>query len=397
MVAAFEDGKLKFLAGEEKSREAVLALPLSRLLLKMVKVREGEDPVAAAAPVLAAMSPYPDEPLTVSCEEVQPQVYIAAALPESATEDIAAALDAAKVEITAIDALVFGEIRALWDELGAEGRKLVLLRGVEGVSLLVLDGGVPVAIRALDGNSDLKREVFLSLLEAEDFGGVKPLSEIVVRGEVDVSALERLAPVRRLAARGDILDGALAGIRDRAAEAGTLNVLPESWRQMLEDSRFKRKLCRGLAVAGAVWALAMATLLGVPAAYGWMTDYQKGLSKAHQREYRQVVQMRDKVKLVRKYSDHARGALEIMKAVSDRLPQGIELNSWNFKREEGVRVSGEGTGNEAIYRFKDNMAEMAEEDGQEPIFPTVGLKGPSAVKGGKYKFDLDCTYETEDE
>ncbi len=399
MTAAFEGGKLVRLEGEESSREAVIALPLSRLVLKMVRVEAGRNPEEAALPILQAMSPYPDEPLTVSCEQVHAGenggVYVAAAMPESSTDELAAALDEAKLNVTRIDALSFGEIRTLWSELKSGVRTLVLLRSVDCISLLVLDDGVPVAIRALDGESDLKREVILSLIEAEDFGGVKPLAEILVRGDVDTAAIERLAPVRRLAAKGGELQDALKAIKDRTAESDTLNALPESWRQMLDETRFKRKLNRFLAVAGGIWVLAMAVLFGVPFGYDFLTDYQKGLSKEHAREYRAVREMRDKVKLVRKYSDHDRGALEIMKAVSDRLPEGIELSSWNFKREDGVRVSGEGTSGDAIYLFKDRMAEMESEDG-EKIFPTVNLKGPSSSKAGKYKFDLDCTYETEE-
>lgn len=399
MTAAFEGGKLVKLEGEESSREAVIALPLSRLVLKLVRIEAGRDVEAEALPVLQAMSPYPDEPLTVSCEQVHAganaNIYVAAAMPESSADELAAALDEAKLNVTRIDALCFGEIRTLWSELKSGVRTLVLLRSVDCISLLVLDDGVPVAIRALDGESDLKREVILSLIEAEDFGGVKPLAEILVRGEVDTAAIERLAPVRRLAANGDELQDALKAIRDRTSEGDTLNALPESWRQMLEETRFKRKLNRFLAVAGGIWVLAMAVLFGVPLVYDFLTDYQKGLSKEHAREYRAVREMRDKVKLVRKYSDHDRGALEIMKAVSDRLPEGIELSSWNFKREDGVRVSGEGTSGDAIYLFKDQMAEIESEDG-EKIFPTVNLRGPSSSKAGKYKFDLDCTYETEE-
>ncbi len=399
MTAAFEGGKLVKLEGEESSREAVIALPLSRLVLKLVRIEAGRDVEAEALPILQAMSPYPDEPLTVSCEQVHAganaNIYVAAAMPESSADELAAALDEAKLNVTRIDALCFGEIRTLWSELKSGVRTLVLLRSVDCISLLVLDDGVPVAIRALDGESDLKREVILSLIEAEDFGGVKPLAEILVRGEVDTAAIERLAPVRRLAANGDELQDALKAIRDRTSEGDTLNALPESWRQMLEETRFKRKLNRFLAVAGGIWVLAMAVLFGVPLVYDFLTDYQKGLSKEHAREYRAVREMRDKVKLVRKYSDHDRGALEIMKAVSDRLPEGIELSSWNFKREDGVRVSGEGTSGDAIYLFKDQMAEIESEDG-EKIFPTVNLKGPSSSKAGKYKFDLDCTYETEE-
>ena len=45
-VVAFEGGSLRVLASGAKGREAVLALPLSRLIAKMVRVPSGEDPVA---------------------------------------------------------------------------------------------------------------------------------------------------------------------------------------------------------------------------------------------------------------------------------------------------------------------------------------------------------------
>ena len=113
---------MRALSQEIPSGEAVLALPLSRLVVKMVRVAEGEDPVAVATPILSAMSPFPDEQLTVSCETVSEtekgRVVLAAALPESAAEDIADALDAAKLNVTRVDALALGELRALWNELG---------------------------------------------------------------------------------------------------------------------------------------------------------------------------------------------------------------------------------------------------------------------------------------
>ena len=100
-TAAFEGGVLRLLDSGLKAREAVLALPLSRLIVKMVRVPEENrgDPAAFATPILQAMSPYPDEPLTVSCEAVRESerglVVLAAALPESAADDIGAALELA--------------------------------------------------------------------------------------------------------------------------------------------------------------------------------------------------------------------------------------------------------------------------------------------------------------
>ena len=116
-IAVFEDGELHVVRAGSPGREAVLALPLSRLLAKMVRVAAGEDPVAAATPVLQAMSPFPDEPLTVSCETVRTRddgssVVLAAALPESATDDIAEALDAQKLSVTRVDLLALGDREA---------------------------------------------------------------------------------------------------------------------------------------------------------------------------------------------------------------------------------------------------------------------------------------------
>ena len=423
-IVAYTGGELRVLSGGIDPGEAVLALPLSRLVVKMVRVAEGEDPVAVATPVLAALSPFPDEPLTVSCETVSEtekgRVVLAAALPESASDDIADALDAAKLNVTRVDALALGELRALWGQLGdaasirvsdGEGfsvtrqdaaspsgqgaRKLVLLKGADCISLFVLDDDVPSAVRAITSEGDLRREVMLSLLEAEDFSGGKPLSEIVVSGDVDVAGLDAFAPVRRIEGAGE--EAVFAGIEARSADPASLDVLPDSWREVLEETRFKAKLKRFLAIAGGIWALVMLVLFGVPVVYGMLTDHQRTLSREHSRQYKAVRETKEKVNLVRKYSDHSRGALEIMLAVSSclPLPEGaetscIELNSWNFKREDGVRFSGEADSAQLVYNFKDALIDSG-------IFAQVNLQGPSAGKGNRQRFDIDCRFEAEEE
>ena len=427
-VAAFEGGKLRVLASGEKSREAVLALPLNRLLVKMVRVPQDEDPVAVSEPILKSLSPFPDDALTVSCETVRDdgngRVVIAAALPESAADDIGEALDAEKLSVVRIDSLALGQLRGVWNTLGeSSARRLILLDSPDCLSCIVLDGDQPSAIRAITDRTNLWREVTLSLLEAEDFGGARKIDEIVlVQGEAATSPLQdeddssaspsgedaasplkedpfnslvAFAPIRRVTVGAD---AALVGVAERAAAEGGLNALPESWRELLEETRFKAKLVRYLAVAGGVWLLVMAVLFGVPTVYGFMADHQKSLSKQHQRQYAAVKEMKAKVDLIHKYSDHARGALEIMKALSDRLPEGVTLSGWNYNREDGVRVSGDADNAEAVYKFKDEMDALADgEDGVgERIFGTVELNGPNASKGG-YRFDLNCQYKAGDE
>lgn len=408
-VVAFEGGELRPLGSEIVPGEAVLALPLSRLVVKMVRVPEEADAVETASGILAAVSPFPDEPLTVSCETVREtekgRVVLAAALPEGAADDIADALDAAKINVTRVDILSLGELRGLWSQLsdGRVGvRRLVLLKSADCLSLFVLDDDQPSAVRAITSEGDLRREVMLSLLEAEDFGGAKPLAEIVVTGDVDVAGLESFAPVRRIEAGEDRIALALKGVEERSGEPSSLDALPESWREVLEETRFKAKLTKFLAIAGGIWALVMLVLFGVPVVFGLLTDRQKSLCREHSRQYKSVLAMKEKVDLVRKYSDHARGALETMKMVSDLLPlpEGsdsscIELNSWNFRREDGersggVKFSGEADSTALVYQFKDALVDCG-------LFAQVDLQGPSAGKGGRQRFDIDCRFEGEEE
>jgi len=403
-VVALEGGELRPLGPEIVPGEAVLALPLSRLVVRMVRVAAEDDPVKTASESLAAVSPFPDEPLTVSCETVREteegRTVLAAALPEGAADDIADALDAAKINVTKVDVLALGELRGLWPQLsgGSAGvRRLVLLKGADCISLFVLDDDVPSAVRAITSEGDLRREVMLSLLEAEDFGGARPLSEIAIAGDVDASGLDAFAPVRRLEVGEDRVRTALEGVAARAEEPSSLDAMPSSWREVLDETRFKAKLRKFLAIAGGIWAFVMLVLFGVPFVFGLLTDRQKGLCREHSRQYKSVLAMKEKVDLVRKYSDHARGALETMKTVSDLLPlpEGsdsscIELNSWNFRREDGVRFSGEADSAQLVYQFKDALIDCG-------VFARVELQGPSAGKGGRQRFDIDCRFEAEEE
>lgn len=400
-IVAFVGNELHYLQTVSGGREAVLALPLNRLLVKMVKVPSDVEAAEFCTSVLQGINPFPDEPLTVSCETVREtedgSVVIAAALPESSADDIGEALDAEKINVVRIDALVFGELRSIWNSLAVgETRKLVIVGSGEASSVLVLDADMPVSVRAIAQGGDLTRETMLSLLEAEEFGGARVLEEIVLVGDVEFESA--LAPVRRLP--GVSLEDALAGVRERSEEGTSLNALPESWREVLEETRFKAKLAKSLAVAGTVWALVMGVLFGVPLVYGFMADKQKSLSRAHRSRYSEVSGMREKVKLVQKYSDHSRGALEIMKALSDRLPEGIELSSWNFERENadegrgGVTISGEADSANLVYEFKDEMSEL--KIGDENLFGTVNLRGPTAGRGGKQRFDLECRFAAEE-
>ncbi len=382
-IAVFEGGTLRVVKSGNPGREAVLALPLNRLLAKMVRVPAGEDAVAVATPILQALSPFPDEPLTVSCETVREtaegSVVLAAALPESATDDIAEALDAQKLNVTRIDLLALGQLREIWGRFDASDgqRRLIRITSPDCETLIVLDGDQPVALRGIADAGDQAREEMLLLLEAESFGGPNPLAETIA---VEAS------------------DAAVEGVAERSLDPTALNALPASWREVLEETRFKAKLVRRLSVAVGLWLLVMGVLFGVPVVYGFMTDHQKSLSKQHARQYRLVSDKKKKVDVFKEYSDHGRGALEIMKAVSDRLPAGITLSNWSYDRKTGLRISGDAETDTEVYDFKNTMEELAfgEDEDAERVFQTVEL-GKLNMSKGKQRFDLDLGFEAKEE
>ena len=406
-----------------KGRETVLALPLDMMLAAVVRVPAGEDPVAVATPVLQAANPFPDEPLTIGCETVREaqegSVAIAAALPESAfaVEGVGAALDANKLSVTRVDILALGQLRVSWDAIGVceeDTRKAVLVSSPDCVSIFILDGDMPVSIKAAAPGSDIKREVMLALLEAEGFNGAKTLAEIVVlepeppgspenpespestAAPFDFDSLSSFAPVRRVAVGAD---SALAGVAERSAEAQSLNALPASWADMLSETRFKRKLVKYLSVAVGIWALAMGVLFGVPVVYGFMTDSQKAETKRRHAKYVEVKAMEDKVNLVRKYSDHEHGALELLKAVSDRLPADVTLTEWDYKREKGISIGGDAGSTSDVYALKDEMEAMAfgEDEDAVKVFGAVKMGPTRSVKDGRTRFSIDMEFPTEGE
>ena len=317
----------------------------------------------------------------------------------------------------------------------ASDRKVVLMDLDNGWDVIVINDGSLSLLRGLGRISDpaeMEREVMLSLLRADRGGrdGSHPsaggdVGEIVVfsQGEVEpalVESLSQLAPVRSVALEGDgergtgngepgtgngeppttncqlpTLFGGIEGVARRTQEGASLDVTPADWTELRTEARFKKKLMVFLAAAAAGWMLLMGVLFGVPFVYGQMTERQKTLSKRHAKAYGEVKEMRDKVKLVQQYSDHARGSLEMLKAVSDRMPEGITLTSFSYRRGERVSIACEASQPTDVYEFKNALTEAATEDESKP-FTDVILTGPSQSRG-VHKFSIEGSFEEKEE
>lgn len=417
-VDALKDAAKRF-----GTREVVLSLPLSSLLMKIVRVPIGdrERMQEVAESEIAAVSPFPDETPAVGVETVAETdselTAMFAALPESAAGDIGDALDEAKVRVLRTDVAALGWLRALWGRIYPEEAQGGQEESVRKVALMDCDGGgwdiavlddrAPALLRSIGGTADpaeVSREVALSLLRA---GASAETSEIVVFHGGDVApelvkALGAFGAVRteRVGAEasadaadggGEEAYGGVEGVALRTVEGFSIDVTPADWAELRTEARFRKKLTVALAVAAAGWGLLMGTLFGVPVVYGQMAERQKAASKRHAAAFKEVKDMRDKVRLVQQYSDHARGSLELLKAVSDRLPDGITLTSFSYRRGDKLSIAGEAEQPTDVYDFKNALTEAAADDGDR-LFAEVALSGPSQSRG-VHKFSVECLFE----
>ena len=397
--------------------EFTLALPLSKLLLKCVRmpVEARADLLGAAALELDGISPFPDEVLSPAAEVVAEtdtdmQVLVSA-LPAAAAAEIGAALAAAHVHVTRTDATALGWLRSLWPRLSEveARRRLVLLDLGSGWELAVLDDGAPVQLRGIglvDSAAELGREVTLSLLACEA-GGVD-VGDVAVcchaaPGEDVLARLSAFGPVRTV-----LVDDPSAGVEGcarREAEGCSFDVTPADWSEARTESRFRRKLKAFLAVAIGLWALVMGVLFGYEVVYNMMRDHQKGLRRGeHAKAYKEVLDMTNRVALIDRYEDRSTCALEMLKLVSDSLPddEGMVFDSFRFRRGESVFVRGKASQRESWRQLEQALraapvprpGKTEDDEGYEAplLFTEVKPSDSSQNRDGLFPFTIEAKF-----
>ena len=403
--------------------EFTLAIPLSKLLVKGMRlpVEARDDLLGAAKLELDGISPFPDEELSPAAEvvaETDSEIQvIASALPVAAAAEIGAALAAARVHVTRTDATALGWLRSLWPRLcEVEARRRVVLLDLgDGWDLAVLDDGAPVQLRGIGSvgsAAELGREVTLSLLACEASG--------VDVGDVVVCSLAQPAEdvLTRLAAFGPVrtvlVEDPSAGVEGcarREAEGGTFDVTPADWAESRTESRFRRKLKAFLAAAIGLWALVMGVLFGYEIVFNMMRDHQKDLRKgAHARAYKEVLDMTNRVALIDRYEDRSTCALEMLKLVSDSLPDddGMTFEFFRFRRGDSVFVRGKSSQRESWRQLEQALraaqvprsgadGDEESEDDAPPLFAEVKPSDSSQNRDGMFPFTIEAKFPVAEE
>lgn len=386
---------------ELAERECVLALPLSKVLVRIQKMPlEVRDDLQEVMELqMDKLSPFPGEELAVGYEvlsESESDLWVcAAALPAQVFEEIGGSVEGAKLHVVRSDLSALGWLRSLYGplKLMRSGRRVLLLNLGDGWDLLVVDGGTPVLARGLgflSDSGDLVRELTLSLLNVELEAGPGAVVEaIVVSSEAPSDEIvDRLGELLGVEVQHVVppdVAGGVEGVARRTVEGATLDLTPQSWRDVARESRTRKRVVIGVGIAAAIWAVLVATLYMGPFVYQKLTARTRRALALHAAAHKRVSDTRERVNLIMAYTDRTRSALELLRLTSANLPMGVELLGFTYRRDDGVRISGEADSPTLVYELKNLL------DREDEIFESVTLIGVSASRS-RHKFDIDAKF-----
>jgi len=386
-------------------REVVLSFPLSSLLVRVLKMPvEMRDDLADAVDLqMDKISPFEEGRVSTGYEvlsEDEDSVWVlAAAMPVAAFNEVNEALKVVGWKVVRTDIALMGWLRTFCGpfKLNGPGRRVVLTNFKGIWMLMVMNDGTLVLARSfgsMTSEDALVRELTISLLNVEVEAGSLTVVELLVVAEERPGG-ELFDKLRKLLGLSPeyrefpSLDGGVEGVALRSVENSVIDLTPSYWRDELREGAIRRHVSAFVAVAVGIWILLMAGMFSGPLVYKQLSKGEKNRSGTHSKEFKKVSDTRERVNLILSYTNREYSPLELLRIVSGYLPEGITLTSFNFKKQDGIKISGEADLPTLVYQFKNLVTD-------DPLFETVSLTGPSASRG-KHKFEVYAVFKGGDE
>lgn len=378
-----------------------VSVPADQTLLRIADL-PSTDPEELAGMVELQMdkySPFPVDQMVVSHEVLSTHNQSTRVLIAAAKQDGLDALGepflAAHRQPDRIDVHVLGWLRLILDhdESLKVGRQALLIIDDHGAEFVICQDGAPVIIRALgtqrhaneeEGSTELSEEVSYTLTSLESEWGVAPMQKILVwhRDEVPQLLMDRLTRETGHPAEAHSLDELpplSEGLARRATQrepSPALSLAPPEWREKRLSRRAQRRLYLLAGAAILVWALGIGIFLLIAQ-----------LDRSHMAAVRTSIeqlegpaeearQLRGRVESFEQYADRTRSALEILLEISTRLPPGVELSSFTYRKGRTVNLRGESANVTAIYDYIEALE-------QSPLFIEVKPEGVTQASGGR--------------
>lgn len=390
-----------------KGSSVVAGVGTDQLLLRVVELPPVEDGEIGSMVELQVdkFSPFPVESMVVTHEVLQRHqngsLVLIAAVKEDVVNALGQTLEDAGLRTECLDAAIMGWWWILRDagKSGEAGRRVFLFLDQSSVQMIAVQDGVPILFRSVAGaqeiaHEDSDREICaevahsLMSLELEHGGGAATSIMLLYRGEEPLglaSALKSECACEVETAAQDTLAPLSEGLARRAAmrEAGRVDLTPMTWRKAEKGRVFRKTVLVAAAAVLVLWLACLGGGVGVLTYQQYKLDRLKAEMEAWRAPALQVRSARRRVFMIERYTDMKTSALECLREISSLQPQGIDLTSFSYRKDESVKIYGEATAVSIVYSFKNRL------DGSG-VFDESDLTGPTRdARKRKEVFDIE--------
>lgn len=385
-----------------------IGIPASWVLLRIAELPSGspEEIKSMAELQIDKFSPFPIEESAISHEILSEQDgrcrLLLSAIRTDTINLLAGALRAAGIEPKWVDINLLGWWKLIQDagKVQQTGLQVSIILEDSSCDIIIASAGIPIAMRSLSGmdeipaaeaDEEIARETALTLSSLDlNHDGVHPVSfSVWHRGESPTGLIKVFADQFQITAHPEALD-ALPSLaegllrRTETRTSGRMDLAPIAWLQTETALRTKRRVIIISIVAASLWLTGMLALFG-------SIQFQKSSIDSLTRELTELKGPAEKVKAVRertqgltKYMDRSFSGLECLREISDRLPQGITLKSFNYHKNKNLEMSGEAEEYAQIADFKKDLE-------RSKLFIASELSRTRRTKDGKEEFKIVCT------
>lgn len=340
---------------------ATLAIPTADLLFRAERIptSDPEEVAQAARLLMEAESPLDPAEMVFAHEilasDAEGALVLAAAAPVAAVERLREAAGADPAAVARVDAAALGLARNLAGrpEFAASGRQPVFAEEDGRLVLLLLENGRPALVRpagsarAASGPA-LSSALRLALLEAEMARGPMDAAPALLVSSSG-SALLAAATAAATAAGRELrivdaaaLPPAAFGCARRTLEGASFDLFPDGWRATLAERRARRRAGFAFGGAAALWVALALALFGWPSVLGSRIKARQARVDAAAPAEAAVQEIRDRIRIIDRYSDRTYSPLEVLREVSLAMPEGVTLARLSYdaaRREASVECS----------------------------------------------------------
>lgn len=336
-------------------------------------------------------SPFPTETLAISHEvllrEEDKSIVLIAAVQESVVDDIEKTLSPIGIAPARVDATVMGWWRLINDtgHVSSTGWEAIVLLSGTSTELIVASAGIPVSFRVISLSEDAEDEQIVSELANEidytlmtlerEYGSIRgcvvsvwhkgDLSDATVSGlenarscEVRTFSLDELPPVTEGLAR-----------RSVGKDSSCIDMTPSAWRSAEASMAFKRRMLGASLGVFFVWVLCIGGLLGGLFVQNRQLDVLRQRKGEWDSAAGRVSEMRERVKLIQRYTNQTYSALECLREVCVAKPSNVDFTLYSYRKNESLKISGTASLVSQVYAFKNKLD-------QSDLFETTTLVGP---------------------